>query len=418
MKILNCFSIVIALSFSAMEGMAQSRDWKSWTSDTLAVGKRTNFQNTIDRITTSRVYQTFYIGAPMIIAGVAVKGESDHFSSLRDEYLPHFRYHYDDYLQYFPAALMLGLKVGGVESRSSWSRMLVSDAFAVAIMAASVNTIKHTAKVLRPDGSNRRSFPSGHTATAFMTATMLTKEYVHKSVWFSVAAYSCATGIGLSRVLNNRHWLSDVMVGAGIGIISTELGYWIGDLIFKEKGLNYESPFWEQEADYRPTFFGIRLGFNFIPGRMHIGGSEVDFYTGSQAGLEGAYFLNPNWGIGGRFSVLRAPMTGNEKPLDDPLDMTSGLVGAYFSYPLTGYWFVGGNLLAGYNYVMKYELSDSSIPAKGGFGSSLGCSFTFHPKPKLSIRFFADYNISQKILPVQGRCFQYYSLGSSAAIAF
>ena len=57
-------------------------------------------------------------------------------------------------------------------------------------------------------GSNRHSFPSGHTATAFMTATMLNKEYGHKSPWIGVGAYGMATATGLMRMANNKHWLN------------------------------------------------------------------------------------------------------------------------------------------------------------------------------------------------------------------
>lgn len=102
-----------------------------------------------------------YIGVPLIAGGLLVKNKDKHFRSLRNEYLPVFRKRYDDYLQYLPAAVMLGMKAGGVEGRSSWGRMLASDAFSVALMAAAVNSLKTTSKVMRPDGSNSHSFPSG-----------------------------------------------------------------------------------------------------------------------------------------------------------------------------------------------------------------------------------------------------------------
>ena len=78
---------------------------------------------------------------------------------------------------------------------------------------------------------------SGHTATAFMTASMLVKEYGYKSPWIGIGAYSAATATGLMRMANNKHWLSDVLAGAGIGILSTEMGYYLADLIFKDKGI-------------------------------------------------------------------------------------------------------------------------------------------------------------------------------------
>ena len=157
--------------------------------------------------------------------------------SIRNSIIPDFRYKYDDYLQYAPAALMVGMKAGGYESRSSWGRMLVSDAFSVSIMTATVNGLKYTVGRPRPDGSRNNSFPSGHTATAFTTATLLHKEYGWRNPWFSIGGYTAAAVTGLSRIMNNKHWMTDVMAGAAIGIGSVHLGYFIGDRIFRDRGL-------------------------------------------------------------------------------------------------------------------------------------------------------------------------------------
>ena len=142
-----------------------------------------------------------------------MKPFDDDFRELRNDHARSFDYHYDDYVQYLPMATMFGMKAFGVRSRSSWGRMLVSDAFSAALMATAVNSLKYSCKVMRPDGSTRNTFPSGHTATAFMAATMLHKEYGHLSPWVSVGGYTVATLTGVSRQLNNRHWVSDVMVG-------------------------------------------------------------------------------------------------------------------------------------------------------------------------------------------------------------
>lgn len=155
-----------------------------------------------------------------------------------------------------------------------------------------VNTLKQTTNVERPDGSNKHSFPSGHTATAFMTATMFTKEYGHKSPWVGVGAYSVATATGLMRMANNKHWLSDVLTGAGIGILSTEVGYYFADLIFREKGINRfanENMFDRMD---KPSFVSLYLGLN-IPLSGYDIDEEMEFRTssGSSAGVEGAIFL-------------------------------------------------------------------------------------------------------------------------------
>ena len=154
-----------------------------------------------------------FVAVPLIVGGLVMKPFDDDFRELRNDHARSFDYHYDDYVQYLPMATMFGMKAFGVRSRSSWGRMLVSDAFSAALMATAVNSLKYSCKVMRPDGSTRNSFPSGHTATAFMAATMLHKEYGHLSPWVSVGGYTVATLTGVSRQLNNRHWVSDVMVG-------------------------------------------------------------------------------------------------------------------------------------------------------------------------------------------------------------
>lgn len=174
---------------------------------------------------------------------------------------------YDDYLQYSPGVVMLGMKAFGYESRTCWGRMLVSDAFSAAIMAGLVNGIKYTVKRPRPDATSTNSFPSGHTAMAFMLATMMHKEYGWRSPWFSFGAYTVATATALGRIMNDRHWGSDVLAGAIIGIAATHLGYFITDKIFRDKHLSkgYINP----GFDYDPTleYFDINLyfGYRFFP---------------------------------------------------------------------------------------------------------------------------------------------------------
>jgi membrane-associated phospholipid phosphatase len=85
--------------------------------------------------------------------------------------------------------------------------------------------VKALTGVLRPDGTTKDAFPSGHTAQVFMAATFLHKEFGRDHPLYSVLAYATATGVGVLRILNDRHWLSDVLVGAGVGILSTNLVY-------------------------------------------------------------------------------------------------------------------------------------------------------------------------------------------------
>ncbi len=375
--------------------------------------------NKLDKFSSSRLYQMTYIGVPLVAAGLIVKGEDDRFRSLRNDYMPMFRNHADDYMQYAPAAVMLGLKTAGVKGRSSWGRMLVSDAFAALLMGGVVNTLKTTTHVTRPDGSNNHSFPSGHTATAFMTATMLSKEYGHKSPWISVGAYTTATATGLMRVANNKHWLSDVLTGAGIGILTTEMGYWLGDLIFRKKGLNYAA-----EADCQldrtdnPSFASLYVGLNVPLSKYDIDEHTV-FRTssGSAVGLEGAYFFNPYVGVGGRFSMSNTALIVNgDKAENNSFDAVSVCGGGYVSYPLSQRWSVGSKLLCGFVHYPCLKLTSVAVGARNGvcFGSGLAC--TFRANRNYGIRFFIDYNLQPSHNKASGEWMNTLAYGASFAL--
>lgn len=86
----------------------------------------------------------------------------------------------------------------------------------------------------RPDSDTRNSFPSGHTATAFMGAEFLYREYGDVSPWIGYAGYAVAATTGYLRIYNNRHYLNDVIAGACVGILSARIAYWIYPRIFKK----------------------------------------------------------------------------------------------------------------------------------------------------------------------------------------
>lgn len=415
-KIVICIVGICSFSFLSAQDLADNV--MAERGDSLRISTTTNFSRRLDKFSSSRFYQMTYIGVPLIVGGLIVKSEDDHFRGLRNEYLPRFNRHLDDYMQYAPAAVMLGMKAAGVQSRSSWGRMLVSDAFSALLMGGVVNTLKQTTNVERPDGSNKHSFPSGHTATAFMTATMFTKEYGHKSPWVGVGAYSVATATGLMRMANNKHWLSDVLTGAGIGILSTEVGYYFADLIFREKGINRfanENMFDRMD---KPSFVSLYLGLN-IPLSSYDIDEEMEFRTssGSSAGVEGAYFFNPYVGVGGRFTVSNTLIIVNEEQAENnTFDAISFCGGSYFSYPLSSRWLIGSKLLGGYVHYPQLELTDRSVSSRSGFCMGSGVSLTFKAKEYYGIRFFLDYNLLPSHSRNSGEYINMLTLGSSFMI--
>ena len=255
-----------------------------------------------------------FVGIPLFVAGWALKSDKNMFrvnakvdqgGKKNTQLLTDFKTGIDDYTQFFGPVMTVGLKLAGYEGRSDWPRLLASAGMSYLIMAGLVNGIKYTAKEMRPDGSSANSWPSGHTATAFVGATLLHKEYgLTRSPWWSVAGYGVATATGVMRVLNNRHWISDVMSGAGIGIMSGELGYALCDLMFKGKGLLRNDLIIENE---KPSFFSISMG-------LGLGGKDLTFESDGETrnikfraatvvDAEGAYFFNKYIGVGGRLRV-------------------------------------------------------------------------------------------------------------------
>ena len=350
-----------------------------------------------------------YVGIPLFLAGVIAKSEKRSFRqntadlrNSRTRLLTNFHSEIDNYTQFAPAVLALGLNVAGVEGRSNLGRFAVSSALAYGIMAGIVNPIKYGAKEMRPDGSTRNSFPSGHTATAFVSATILHKEYgLTRSPWYSIAGYGVATATGVMRVLNNRNWVSDVLSGAGIGIFSTELAYGISDIIFKGHGLKRGFLIDKSNAVENPSFFSISMGMGLGTRNMTFSGEELGvfdeefntkdvnlkFGTATVVGAEGAYFFNKYIGVGGRLRIKSNPIKGWSQLASDEksslLETIKGLkdvelqewvegfdimvesdhitefagdLGLYFNFPLSSRFAIGTKALVGRSVIQDLEI--------------------------------------------------------------
>jgi len=145
----------------------------------------------------------------------------------------------DDFSQYAPALSVYALNIGGIKGKNNLRDRSIILGTSYLLMGSSVYALKNITKVERPDGSGFNSFPSGHTATAFAGAEFLWQEYKDVSIWYGISGYLVATGTGAFRIYNNKHWLTDVAMGAGIGVLSTKIAYWIfpymNNHIFKSK---------------------------------------------------------------------------------------------------------------------------------------------------------------------------------------
>lgn len=167
----------------------------------------------------------------------------------------------DDFSQYAPAVSVYALGALGIKGKNNLRDKTIILTTSYLIMGLTVESLKKITHVERPDGSSFNSFPSGHTATAFMGAELLYQEYKDVSPWYGISGYVVAAGTGAFRMYNNRHWLTDVVAGAGIGILSTKAAYWlypsVNKLLSSKKHQNRKSAF-------LPYYDGKQFGFGLV----------------------------------------------------------------------------------------------------------------------------------------------------------
>lgn len=135
------------------------------------------------------------------------------------------RCHIDDGIIYLPAASVYGLKLCGLESKHDYLQLTHILGQSYLIGGGITLCCKELIDIRRPDGRALNSYPSGHTMTAFVGAEVLRKEYGEEYPAIAVAGYTVAIATAMLRIYNNRHWLNDVVAGAGLGILSVQLTY-------------------------------------------------------------------------------------------------------------------------------------------------------------------------------------------------
>ncbi|MDR6525120.1 hypothetical protein J2787_000490 [Chryseobacterium rhizosphaerae] len=177
-------------------------------------------------------YKSLIIPAAFIgygVAGLTVRGLREINLDTKieiDEHKP-TRIKFDDYTQYAPGLIVYGLNLAGVKGKHNLRDRTIIYASSQLIAAAFTLPLKYMVKEERPDRSNTMSFPSGHAATAFSNAQFMFREYKDTNFLLSISGYPFAIFTGVYRMLNDKHWLGDVVAGTGFGILSTELAYWL-----------------------------------------------------------------------------------------------------------------------------------------------------------------------------------------------
>lgn len=369
-------------------------------------------------------------GTSLIVAGgLITTGTIMHFNrsfkvGVRDEinrYLPNFHDPIDDYTQYVPFVAVFAFDAAGVRSKHTTYRKLTTMGTAIALNLIVIQGLKYSIAEPRPDGSSNNSFPSGHTATAFMGAHIFHKEYGERSPFYSIAGYVLASFTGVLRQLNNRHWVSDVFAGAGIGIGVTELAYFLNDGWWDEKGIN-EIEFTERTInELKPSFIGIKVGYASLVNAINENEPGITSKAGFRISTEGAYFFNKYVGVGGEIGFQSFPNSISPEVQQEfnsygfeLLPQSSGnrmyYGGVYGQIPFgknaIGTKFVIGGVSGPstkiYARELGQDLDDKDNPpteyvyanyeSETSFSWATGITFKRRISKNLSLGFYADYN--------------------------
>lgn len=246
--------IPLFLIFS-LSSAAQQTDKINDSIQTVPLSTNTNFN-----------YKQLII--PAVLIGYGVIGlESDQLkgynAQIREEVQEDIdeKISIDDFSQYAPMVSVYALNGLGIKGKHNLKDRTIIMATSYLIMSGTVLSLKSITHEQRPDGSSFNSFPSGHTATAFAGAEFLLQEYKDTSLWYGIVGYAVATGTGLFRMYNNRHWLTDVAAGAGIGILSTKVAYWLYPFIQNRILGNKEKKY---SAIVIPFYNGEQLGIGVV----------------------------------------------------------------------------------------------------------------------------------------------------------
>lgn len=209
MKLFTCLFL-----FCSFIVNAQTKEFKNDSLKNIKTKKTFFKRTTVPRI---------LIGSGIILTGTALENDIQH--DVRNFVGSDFATTIDDHLWKVPLAQMYTADLLGIESKNHWF-----DQSKNAFIAHTIN--KHVTRALkdlfgkeRPNGYNNVSFPSGHTSKAFTSATILYEEFKDTNPWLAYSGYVFASTTGFLRIANNAHYLSDVLAGAGLGILITKLVY-------------------------------------------------------------------------------------------------------------------------------------------------------------------------------------------------
>ena len=142
-----------------------------------------------------------------------------------------FHDHSADYIMWSPTAAIYLMDAFNVNTRHTFKEHLILDAGSIIITGGAGLLMRKISGNIDVYNKQGTKFPSGHTANAFRGAEILHQELKYSHPFLSYSGYVIGVAVGALRIYNKDHLLSEVLAGAGLGMLSSKLTYWIFDKV-------------------------------------------------------------------------------------------------------------------------------------------------------------------------------------------
>lgn len=151
---------------------------------------------------------------------------------------PGFHTKADDYLMWAPTASIYLMDALHIKTKHSFAEHVILDAGSVAIAGGVGFVMRKISHGIDDYNTQGTKFPSGHTTNAFRGAEIFHQELKESHPVLSYSGYLVAATVGVLRIYNKSHLLTEVLAGAGLGMLSSKLTYWVFDKVKYKKKKN------------------------------------------------------------------------------------------------------------------------------------------------------------------------------------
>ncbi len=250
----------------------------------------------------------------------------------------------------------------------------------IVVNVAITNSLKAIVDETRPNGEDNNSMCSAHASWAFTGASILAHELYSYSGWWAVGSHAIANGFSIQRTFSETHYPKDILVGALSGIVSGEIGYLVGNLIFPSSKTSLPSNIY---ADWLP-------GVDVVTTAMmpFTGGSALSD-AGTSVAISARFNMpmSDNWGFCLGPTVRSMPLYAAGGSYTTMVDAAGAFAGGVLHASLPwSRWSFEGRAMPGF--VKNFDAKGVAYPS---------WSFIFDATAGLDCRLTHNFNVGGEV---------------------